>query len=93
MHIQSSYSELKSGDDDIKDQTHLDTPIAGGEMTGSKNNPEGNSSDIGEPGPGPYWKRMHRDWLFWVGAVFMAAALAIYVLSGDLAWVPWPRTN
>jgi hypothetical protein len=32
--------------------------------------------------------RMHRDWRFWIGAVFMAAALAVYVLSGDLAWVP-----
>jgi len=31
---------------------------------------------------------MHRDWRFWVGAVFMFAALSIYVLSGDLAWVP-----
>jgi hypothetical protein len=31
---------------------------------------------------------MHRDWRFWLGAVFMAAALAIYVFSGDLAWVP-----
>jgi hypothetical protein len=31
---------------------------------------------------------MHRDWRFWVGALFMAAALSIYVLSGDLAWVP-----
>jgi hypothetical protein len=34
---------------------------------------------------------MHRDWRFWVGALFMAAALAIYVLSGDLAWVPRGR--
>jgi hypothetical protein len=31
---------------------------------------------------------MHRDWRFWVGAVVLAAALAIYVLSGDLAWIP-----
>jgi hypothetical protein len=31
---------------------------------------------------------MHRDWRFWVGALFMAAALAIYVLSEDLAWIP-----
>jgi hypothetical protein len=31
---------------------------------------------------------MHRDWRFWVGAVLMFAALSIYVLSGDLAWVP-----
>jgi len=54
-------------------------------MTGNKHNPEGNNSDAGEPDPGPYWTRMHR---FWVGAAFMAGALAIYVLSGDLAWVP-----
>jgi hypothetical protein len=57
-------------------------------MTGNKHNPEGNNSDAGEPDPGPYWTRMHRDWRFWVGAAFMAGALAIYVLSGDLAWVP-----
>jgi hypothetical protein len=57
-------------------------------MTGSKHNREGNSSDSGEPGPGPYWRRMHRDWRFWVGAVLMITAIAIYVLSGDLAWVP-----
>jgi hypothetical protein len=56
-------------------------------MTGNKHNPEGNSNSAGEPDPGPYWRRMHRDWRFWIGAVFMAAALAIYVLSGDLAWV------
>jgi hypothetical protein len=31
---------------------------------------------------------MHRDWRFWVGAILMAAALAIYVMSGNLAWVP-----
>jgi hypothetical protein len=57
-------------------------------MTGSKHNHEGNSGDNGEPEPGPYWKRMHRDWRFWIGALLMAAALAVYVLSGDLASVP-----
>lgn len=41
--------------------------------------------------PGPYWRRMHRDWRFWVGAVLMSAAIAIYVLSGDLAWIPRGR--
>jgi hypothetical protein len=61
-------------------------------MTGSKYNQEGNSSDSGEPDPGPYWRRMHRDWRFWVGAIFVAAALAIYVLSGNLAWVPNARS-
>jgi hypothetical protein len=57
-------------------------------MTGNKHNVEGNSGDRGEPDPGPYWSRMHRDWRFWVGAIFMFSALMIYVLSGDLAWVP-----
>jgi hypothetical protein len=31
---------------------------------------------------------MHRDLLFWVGVILMAAALSVYVLSGDLAWGP-----
>jgi len=57
-------------------------------MTGSKNNFEGNKDDKGEPDPGPYWRRIHRHWLFWIGAAFMFLAIAIYVLSGDLAWVP-----
>jgi hypothetical protein len=34
---------------------------------------------------------MHRDWRFWIGAVIMFAAIAIYVLSGDLTWVPRGR--
>jgi hypothetical protein len=34
---------------------------------------------------------MHRDWRFWVGALFMAAALAIYILSENLARVPHGR--
>ena len=57
-------------------------------MTGSKHNHEGNSGEGGEPGPWPYWKRMHRDWRFWAGAVFMSVALAIYILSENLAWFP-----
>ncbi len=36
----------------------------------------------------PYWKRAHHDWRFWVGMVFMFAAIAIYVLSDDLALIP-----
>jgi hypothetical protein len=57
-------------------------------MTGSKHNLEGNSSDSGKPDPGPYWRRMHRDWRFWLGAVFMFGALTIYILSENLARVP-----
>jgi hypothetical protein len=57
-------------------------------MTGNRHNHEGDRGEHGEPSPGPYWQRMHRDWRFWVCALLMAAALAIYVLSGDLAWIP-----
>lgn len=38
--------------------------------------------------PIPYWKRAHRDWKFWVALLFMLAAIAIYVLSDDLALLP-----
>jgi hypothetical protein len=61
-------------------------------LTGNKHFHEGHSNDKGEPSPGPYWKRMHRDWRFWVGALLMGTALAIYVFSGDLAWVPWGKS-
>jgi hypothetical protein len=37
---------------------------------------------------GPYWKRAHHDWRFWVGLVLMLAAITIYALSDDLALVP-----
>jgi hypothetical protein len=36
----------------------------------------------------PYWQRAHRDWRFWVGVVFIAAALFIYITSVDLSLVP-----
>jgi hypothetical protein len=36
----------------------------------------------------PYWKRAHHDWRVWVGLFFMFAAIAIYVLSDDLAFLP-----
>jgi hypothetical protein len=36
----------------------------------------------------PYWRRMHRDWRFWVALVLMLAAISIYILSENLAWLP-----
>jgi len=36
----------------------------------------------------PYWKRAHRDWRFWVGMCLTFAAIAMYVMSDDLALVP-----
>jgi len=34
------------------------------------------------------WKHLHHRWYFWVGMVLMVAALVIYVMTEDLAWVP-----
>ena len=36
----------------------------------------------------PYWKRAHRDWRIRVALVFMLAAITIYILSEDLAFLP-----
>ena len=36
----------------------------------------------------PYWTRAHRDWRVWVGVVLMLAAMAIYLMSYDLALRP-----
>ena len=35
----------------------------------------------------PYWQRAHKDWKFWVGVVFIAAAIVIYVTTLDLSTV------
>jgi len=38
--------------------------------------------------PPAYWKRAHHDWRFWVGLVFMLAAITIYVMSENLSFFP-----
>ncbi len=40
---------------------------------------------------GPYWRRAHQDWRFWIGMVLMLTAITIYVLSDDLAFLPRNR--
>jgi hypothetical protein len=49
---------------------------------------EGPAKDRVHDDQGPYWKRAHHDWRFWVGMVVMLAAITIYVLSDDLALLP-----
>jgi hypothetical protein len=36
----------------------------------------------------PYWHRAHRDWRFLSVVFLMLLAMAIYLMSGDLAWIP-----
>jgi hypothetical protein len=44
-----------------------------------------------EEGHRPYWTRAHRDWRIWVALLFCMAAIVIYVLSDDLAFMPSGR--
>jgi hypothetical protein len=37
---------------------------------------------------GPYWRRAHADWRFWVGVVLISVAIAVYVVTVDLSMVP-----
>jgi uncharacterized protein len=46
------------------------------------------SSPLRSRHPGLYWKRAHHDWRFWVGLGFMFAAITIFVLSDNLAFLP-----
>jgi hypothetical protein len=39
--------------------------------------------------PRPYWKRAHHDWRFWIGMFLMLSALTVFVLSDNLAFLPW----
>jgi hypothetical protein len=34
----------------------------------------------------PHWKYLHRDWRIWVGVIVMLAAMAVYLMTGDLRW-------
>jgi hypothetical protein len=36
----------------------------------------------------PYWQRAHRDWRFLAVVVLMLAAMATYIMTGNLAWRP-----
>jgi len=37
---------------------------------------------------GPYWRRVHRDWKFWLGVVLLSMAIFVYVASLDLSTIP-----
>ena len=54
--------------------------------------PEGKSEPQSVPLSNvPYWQRAHHDWRFWLAFVLMLAAITIYVLSYDLAFLPRGR--
>jgi hypothetical protein len=38
------------------------------------------------PSHRPYWRRAHRDWRLWGIVILMLAAMAVYLMTGDLRW-------
>jgi hypothetical protein len=58
------------------------------EITIGTHGNEGPPRDKPRQHPGPYWKRAHHDWRLWVAVVLMFAAIAIYVMSDNLALLP-----
>ena len=38
--------------------------------------------------PGPYWRRAHHDWKFWIALFLMLTAMGIYVVTLDLSVQP-----
>lgn len=56
---------------------------------------EANRGEHGNEGPvvvprerSRSWKRIHHSPLFWLALVLMLSAIAIYVMSDDLAFLP-----
>jgi hypothetical protein len=41
----------------------------------------------------PAWKRLHRNWLFWLGMVLVTVAITVYVMSDNLALLPHGPTH
>ncbi len=50
--------------------------------------PDGADLDATDRGKQPYWMRAHHDWRFWLALCLMLAAIATYVLSENLAFLP-----
>ena len=37
---------------------------------------------------GPYWKRAHQDWKFWIAIALMLTAMGVYIVTLDLSVQP-----
>ena len=69
--------------------TYLEARELMNKMKHSRHEHEGPDSDSVNHGfHRPYWKHAHHDWRLVVAVSLMLIALAIYVMSDDLAWRP-----
>lgn len=49
--------------------------------------------DENEHGHGPYWKRLHHSWIFWVFLFLMFFGIMYYVVTVDFLFVPHTEKN
>ena len=89
----------KEAEPGLSRMNHLARPVE--RLVDNKSMPEGKHPDHHHDDTGPhmpheqkkpYWLRAHKDWKFWVGVVFIIAAIVIYVTTLDLSTVPHPHT-
>jgi hypothetical protein len=51
--------------------------------------PGNEGGDPPKPGHGrPAWRRIHHSWPFWLGMVLVTAAIVMYVMIDNLAFIP-----
>lgn len=50
--------------------------------------PHGTNGGGNPPAHGPYWKRAHTDWRFWIGVALMFVAMIAYIMTFDLRLRP-----
>jgi hypothetical protein len=90
---------LKQAEPGLSRMNHLARRVE--QLVDNKRMPEGKHPDHHHDDTGPhmpheqkkpYWLRAHKDWKFWVGVVFIIAAIVIYVTTLDLSTVPHPHT-
>ncbi len=62
-------------------------------LNGNEGSPGENAYLMSPQLPGPYGKRAHHDWRFWIALFCMLLAITIYVLREDLSLVPRFRTR
>jgi hypothetical protein len=62
-------------------------------MTHEKHNHPHSHEHHKETQSGPYWKRAHHDWKFWVAVSLMLTAMLVYIVTFDEAIQPDTQTR
>jgi hypothetical protein len=60
--------------------------VEGSRQPMNESKPNGHSPDNVHLSHRPYGKRAQRDWRIWFFVILTLAAMAIYLMTGDLRW-------